>query len=60
MEKRILLLCKDRNAKIMTILGDQDPSEVMEFQTTIQMVQVVVNRLLASGGKKQVRRSRLD
>lgn len=54
MEKRILLLCKDRNAKIMTILGDQDPSEVMEFQTTIQMVQVVVNRLLVSGGKKQI------
>lgn len=53
MEKRILLLCNGRNARIMSILGEQDPTDAMEFQTTIQMVQVVVNRLLTSG-KKQI------
>ncbi len=52
MEKRLLLLCRDRNAKILNILGEQEAGEVMEFQTTIQMVQVVVNRLL--NGKKQI------
>jgi hypothetical protein len=52
LDKQFLHVCKEKNAKIMAILGEQDPGEVMEFQTTIQMVQVVVNRLL--NGKKQI------
>ncbi|KAL6069950.1 Phosphatidylinositol 3-kinase regulatory subunit gamma [Balamuthia mandrillaris] len=52
MDKKLLLMCSDKNAKIMAILKDQDSDQVQEFETTIQMVQVVVNRLLK--GKKAI------
>lgn len=52
MAQNILLLCKDKNTKILAILAEQNAEEITEFQTTVQMVQVVVNRLLS--GKRQV------
>jgi len=52
MEQKLLLFCKDKISKIVKILSEQNSDEVTEFQTTVQMVQVVINRLL--NGKKQI------
>ena len=52
MEQKLLLFCKDKISKIVKILSEQNSDEMTEFQTTVQMVQVVINRLL--NGKKQI------
>ena len=52
MEQKLLLFCKDKISKIVKILSEQNSDELTEFQTTVQMVQVVINRLL--NGKKQI------
>eukprot|EP01087_Luapelamoeba_hula_P024516 TRINITY_DN9358_c0_g1_i1.p1 TRINITY_DN9358_c0_g1~~TRINITY_DN9358_c0_g1_i1.p1 ORF type:complete len:557 (+),score=92.16 TRINITY_DN9358_c0_g1_i1:184-1854(+) len=51
-QHKVLEQCRERNTKILNFLAQQNAEDVTEFQTTVQMVQVVINRLLT--GQKQI------